>query len=64
MDRTGRLKFLSAFLIDPAGAELYRLVNPTDKASIYCPDLSIRFLHKGAAECRSAIWPKPSADGI
>jgi hypothetical protein len=25
------------FLIDPAGAELYRLVNPTDKASIYCP---------------------------
>jgi len=37
LDRTGRLKFLSAFLIDPAGAELYRLVNPTDKASIYCP---------------------------
>jgi hypothetical protein len=25
------------FLIDPAGAELYRLVNPTDKAPIYCP---------------------------
>jgi len=28
------MKFL---LIDPAGAELYRLVNPTDKAPIYCP---------------------------
>lgn len=25
------------FLIDPAGAELYRHVNPTDKAPIYCP---------------------------
>jgi hypothetical protein len=25
------------FLIDPAGAELYRIVNPTDKAPIYCP---------------------------
>ncbi len=25
------------FLIDPAGAELYRQVNPTDKAPIYCP---------------------------
>ena len=25
------------FLIDPAGAELYRSVNPTDKAPIYCP---------------------------
>ena len=25
------------FLIDPAGAELYRRVNPADKAPIYCP---------------------------
>ena len=25
------------FLIDPAGTELYRSVNPTDKAPIYCP---------------------------
>jgi hypothetical protein len=29
-----RMKF---FLIDPAGAELFRLVNPTNKAPIYCP---------------------------
>jgi hypothetical protein len=29
-----RMKF---FLIDPSGAELYRLVNATDKAPIYCP---------------------------
>ena len=28
---------MSFFLIDPAGADLYRRVNPTDKAPIYCP---------------------------
>jgi hypothetical protein len=35
------------FLIDPAGAELYRLVNPTDKASIYCPGSVDQIFERG-----------------
>jgi hypothetical protein len=35
------------FLIDPAGAELYRSVNSTDKAPIYCPGPADQIFEQG-----------------
>jgi hypothetical protein len=35
------------FLIDPLGADLYRSVNPTDKAPIYCPGPVDQLFEKG-----------------